>query len=303
MKFVNNIPEFQKLNSALQFETAEAKITGGIDLFTTKPAGTDKKLYKALDKQLYSLHQEHIQQQLDSLTYRNPLVENDFMPSSASPPSVSMYLGSPPPHHPTFTAGRGPSLAQSLDSRGAAYSESPFGPLDQPASRKTFAYLVSVLNATHPDHDFSSLQPEDFTRVPNAVKVINDFNNVLFGLGQAVPPGMWDALDEQIDLRDSVIYAHTPPQSFLEDEPGTMWSLMWFFYNKRRKRVAYLHIRAVRHHLSPLLNVMELDSSAKQRRKSSFGEYELEDPDYDLTYSSDTNSMDYEVVGGMEMDE
>ncbi|KAG0318009.1 hypothetical protein BGZ99_005929, partial [Dissophora globulifera] len=32
---------------------------------------------------------------------------------------------------------------------------SPFGPMDQPASRKTLFYLIGTLNASFPDYDFS----------------------------------------------------------------------------------------------------------------------------------------------------
>lgn len=32
---------------------------------------------------------------------------------------------------------------------------SPFGPLDQPASRRTLFYLIGTLNASFPDYDFS----------------------------------------------------------------------------------------------------------------------------------------------------
>jgi len=31
---------------------------------------------------------------------------------------------------------------------------SPFGPLDQTASRRTFFYLIATLNAVFPDYDF-----------------------------------------------------------------------------------------------------------------------------------------------------
>lgn len=32
---------------------------------------------------------------------------------------------------------------------------SPFGPMDQPASRKTLFYLIGTLNASFPDYDFT----------------------------------------------------------------------------------------------------------------------------------------------------
>lgn len=283
-------PDLAKLNSALCFDTPECKINGGVELFTTKPAGTDKKLYKALDKHLYTLQQ-------DNLLSKNTN-EEYTMASSVSPPTVSIF--SPPlAFH---------SVPMSKSYSNSDYSTSPFGPLDQPASRRTFAYLISVLNATQPDHDFSTLTPEDFKREHSSAKVINSFNNVLFGLGMPVPVNLWEYIDTLIDIKECAIYSHTPPQTFLDDEPGTMWSIMWFFFNKRRKRVAYLHLKATRHHhLSPRLTSTEFQGRTSGR--NSITQDDLinsndNDEDYDLTYSSpeEEESYDDEVVGDLEMD-
>lgn len=179
-------------------------------------------------------------------------------------------------------------------------SSSPFGPLDKPASRKIFAYLISILNASDADHDFTSLQPEDFGREPNLSRVISTFNNILLGLGQSLPPHLWECLDNIMDLKDCTIYTHKPPESYLADEPGCMWCMMWFFFNKRRKRVAYLHIKAIRHYSSPVLSA--LDVSRRRRKSASHGDmYDDSQDEYDLTYSSDSMMYD-EVVGDLELE-
>jgi hypothetical protein len=43
------------------------------------------------------------------------------------------------------------------DGAGSSFRNiiSPFGPLDQPASRRTLFYLIGTLNASFPDYDFS----------------------------------------------------------------------------------------------------------------------------------------------------
>jgi hypothetical protein len=270
-------PELEKINSTLCFDTPECKIIGGVDLFTTKPTGTDKKLFKTIDKQLDSQHQDSLLHQ----THQH--AEFPFSSSVSPPTTVSIF--SPPDE---IQIGPGKSL-----------SSSPFGPLDQAASRKVFTYLISVLNAAHPDHDFTALQPQDFKKETNCTKVINAFNNILFGLGMPLRPHLWDYLDKQMDLSQCAIYSHTPPQSFLQDEPGVMWSVMWFFFNKRRKRVAHLHLQAVRHHHYPPL-------STPVKRHVRSGSSIEDEEEYDLTYSSDTsyNYIDEdEVVGGLEMDD
>lgn len=171
-----------------------------------------------------------------------------------------------------------------------SYSDSPFGPLDQAASRKAFAHLVSILNYSHPDHDFSSLQPADFRRERSAAPVINSFNNLLFGCGIPVPPGMWSSLENHINLKECAVYSHSPPESFLDDEPGTLWSYMWFFFNRRRKRVAYLHLTTIRHHKSPKLSAIDYRDGMR----------DVDDEEYDLTVYGDES--DYDVVGDLELE-
>lgn len=282
---------------------------GGVDLFSTKHAGSDKKFVNAIDKQLYSQHQEslHLQQMGGGGLSDS---EMGGMSSSVSPPQ-SVALLSPPKEETV---------------RGAyALSASPFGPLDQSASRRAFAYLVSVLNATYPDHDFSSLQPSDFKRESSCTKVMYAIHNILLSLGKPVPPRMWEYLDKMMQLRHCAIYSHTPPDSFLADEPGVMWSVMYFFFNKKRSRVAHIHIKSVRHHHhhSPVLTSIDPSSSRPRRgTRSSLDDYDDNDNDYDLTYSSEASfdeameeynddaqgddrddRDDDEVVGGLEMDD
>lgn len=128
-----------------------------------------------------------------------------------------------------------------------------------------------------------------------------------------------------MQLRHCAIYSHTPPDSFLADEPGVMWSVMYFFFNKKRSRVAHIHIKSVRHHHhhSPVLTSIDPSSSRPRRgTRSSLDDYDDNDNDYDLTYSSEASfdeameeynddaqgddrddRDDDEVVGGLEMDD
>lgn len=63
---------------------------------------------------------------------------------------------------------------------------SPFGPLDQAASRKTLFYLLATLNAAFPDYDFSEVRPEQFSKQISTQLVINSVNTTLFNLGNDV---------------------------------------------------------------------------------------------------------------------
>ncbi|RXK42136.1 hypothetical protein M231_00493 [Tremella mesenterica] len=62
-----------------------------------------------------------------------------------------------------------------------------FGRLDEKESRKVHFLLVSTLNCAYPDHDFSSLRPDHFTREPAAAAVIGHLCGSLLGPVGALP--------------------------------------------------------------------------------------------------------------------
>lgn len=289
------------LASALKFDTPECHVSGNIDLYTTKPASSDKKLYKALDKHLTSLHQETLDPYAVSglptigTSFSPPQIlsfDNYYQYGKSLDSSVKMSRSpkgvSKVPKQRTFSASRTGVPVGSF----SPITSSPFGDLSDSGSRKVFAYLIAILNASDPNHDFSVLQPDDFSRESSPSAVISSFNNVLFGLGMPIPPRLWDVLDDQIDMRDCTIFSFTPDATILADEPGALWAMSWFFFNKRRKRVACIALNARRHSLSPTLGPKIVRSDVIN------GD---DEEDYDLTYSSDTDMYD-EVVGELDLE-
>lgn len=85
--------------------------------------------------------------------------------------------------------------------------ESPFGPLKSVATRKTFAYLIAILNITYPDHDFSSLQPttDNFHKIEQLETLRHEFNNILTSLGkkEEVLNWVWDTINMYMDILPS----------------------------------------------------------------------------------------------------
>nr|ODN76443.1 hypothetical protein L203_06399 [Cryptococcus depauperatus CBS 7841] len=63
----------------------------------------------------------------------------------------------------------------------AAGLASCFGRLDEKESRKAHFLLVSTLNSAFPDHDFTSLRPDHFTREPSAAQVLAYLSGSLLG--------------------------------------------------------------------------------------------------------------------------
>jgi len=230
MKFLP-LRDFDDVTSALNFDTPDCHVIGGCDLYTTKAAGGDKKLYRNIENSLESQYESLLR-----------------LSASVSPPQQS-------------SVGSSLNLSRS----------SPFGPLSQVSSRRTFAYLIATLNASHPDYDFSHiLRPADFRKERNLKTVINAIDSTLYNLrpstgmtllvpsqtsyatassapttSQAWGPQMWTLIDKEMTLKECTVYCWAPPDEPFDGEEGAIWSLNYFFFNKERKRVAYFYVRGV----------------------------------------------------------
>lgn len=221
--------EFDDITTALNFSTPDCHVVGNVDLYTTKAAGTDKKLYKDIENSLETQYESLLK-----------------LSASLSPPQQTGF--SP------------------LD----LSRSSPFGPLSQISSRRTFAYLIATLNASHPDYDFSHvLRPKDFKREKSLKSVINNIDSTLYNLrpsqkmamesptnngssptgaiggAQTWGPRMWALIDKEMSLKDCSVYCWAPTESVWEGEEGAIWTLNYFFFNKIRKRVAYFYLRGI----------------------------------------------------------
>ncbi|RMZ79520.1 hypothetical protein DV737_g3371, partial [Chaetothyriales sp. CBS 132003] len=231
MQFMPN-RDLDIVTSTLNFSTPDLYVVGGCDLYTTKAAGGDKKLYKSIEHGLEEQHKANVQ-----------------FSRSLSPPQAHMLA---------------PSLNLSRSS--------PFGNLGFISSRRTYAYLIATLNASHADYDFStSLRPSDFKREKSLRQVMNTIDTTLYNLrpralnsfvesasvGPGAPfppatqptwgPSMWRLIDLQMSVKECSIYRYAPDDvdPFEDDEEGSLWSMHYFFFNKARKRVLYLYLRGL----------------------------------------------------------
>ena len=218
------------MTKALNFDTIDSRVIGGCDVYTTKAAGSDKKLYKN--------------------------IENSLETQYASLLSLSAGL----PLSQAKEAGETLNLSRA----------SPFGPLSQISSRRTFAYLIATLNASNPDYDFSQmLRPSDFQREKSIRKVMNNLDNTLYNLRPrqgsfssfsnnsaiipATPPGdkwnpkMWDFIDNAMTLSECAVYAYVPEDDPFADREyeAAFCSMNYFFFNKVKKRGFYLYLRGL----------------------------------------------------------
>ncbi|KAI7885255.1 Maf1-domain-containing protein [Lichtheimia hyalospora FSU 10163] len=163
---------------------------------------------------------------------------------------------------------------------------SPFGRLDEAAPRRTFFYLLATLNAAYPDNDFSEVRPDQFSKQHSLDLVINSVNTTLFNLGNDFIINryrMWDILDDLVQLKECDVYSYNPDS---DDDPmnedGYLWSMNYFFFNRKLKRMIYFTVKS-----QSLINAPARDDEA------DFDDGEEDDDSRQRRY-------DYLVMGDME---
>eukprot|EP01117_Protostelium_nocturnum_P014886 TRINITY_DN5714_c0_g1_i1.p1 TRINITY_DN5714_c0_g1~~TRINITY_DN5714_c0_g1_i1.p1 ORF type:complete len:229 (-),score=47.28 TRINITY_DN5714_c0_g1_i1:113-799(-) len=127
---------------------------------------------------------------------------------------------------------------------------SPFGPLQDSSSRRTLIYLISLLNASFPDYDFSKVRPEQFTKEQNTQVVFSSINNALSGAmpnhAEFVAKLCAVLEQEMLVSKECDVYSYIPDiESDPFGEEGSVWSFNYFFFNKKLKRIVFLHTRAL----------------------------------------------------------
>ncbi|EXJ54011.1 hypothetical protein A1O7_09348 [Cladophialophora yegresii CBS 114405] len=244
MKFMPN-RDLDTVTSSLNFSTPDLHVVGGCDLYTTKAAGGDKKLYKNIENGLEAQYKSNLQ-----------------FSKSLSPPQKHM-------------------VASSLN----LSRSSPFGNLGMISSRRTYAYLIATLNASHPHYDFSHvLRPTDFKREKSLRHVLNTIDTTMYnlrprplstfakdagGVSAEQPywgPAMWRLIDQQMSLRECAVYRYAPEDidPFEDDDEGSIWSMNYFFFNKARKRVCYLYLRGISVLAVPTIDALKTPIKSKR---------------------------------------
>ncbi|RCK67336.1 Repressor of RNA polymerase III transcription MAF1 [Candida viswanathii] len=398
MKYIDEV-DLELVNQELNFHSPDNNlvIKGGCELFTTKPIGSDRKLFKTIDKHLDQIIEDN-QFSRSVEQDRRDSISSIFGSSSTSSPDLRRHSGvslsdmarrssanlsstitfgknSLPKNGAvasgSYSNGNTSLLSESLhegvsvdDSNEHAIDESPFGPLKNVTTRKTFAYLIAILNSSFPDQDFTNLQPttENFYRIDSADDLVHRFNNVLLSLGKKedILNWIWDIINSYMDvllsknsspyipaqsggistgtgpirsrhgsfssnnnsppsnssLEPCQIYQFQPSdESILEDltypyQP--MWSYYYFIYNKKKKRVTFIHIAAINKAHYSNVNASQSSENSKDPSKSARvinhgdeEEYDENDDygsnDIDQVVEDDDDDEDDDVVGDLEI--
>jgi len=118
-------------------------------------------------------------------------------------------------------AGEDKKLSKKLDqqyldeceSAPGSVGSSPLGALSDSSTRRLLIDLISTMNASFPDHDFSSLRPEQFTREVGAHFVHRSISQQLSelpDLGGDFLAELWAAVEEAVQLTECEVYSYVP---------------------------------------------------------------------------------------------
>ncbi|KAG8626591.1 hypothetical protein KVT40_005536 [Elsinoe batatas] len=286
MKYIAS-RDCQIVTDALNFSTADCHIIGSCDLYTTKAAGADKKLYKSIENTLESQHESLVRLSASLSPVQHPV-------------DGKQRKDTPPIQMPQIDLSR----------------DSPFGPLSKISARRTFAYLIATLNASHPDYDFSNiLRPSDFRKTSGtAIRKSVDstmahlrprrmtttaHRTFITNSAPGAPSGeimwsdaMWSLMDQEMSLRECEKYVWDPEDDPFEEE-SSLWSQHYFFFNKDKKRVCYLHFGAfsvISH--SPIRTILPARATSMPRNNVSIADGAGKRAQYWLGHSVDDEEVD-----------
>jgi len=119
---------------------------------------------------------------------------------------------------------------------------SSLGDLSEVSTRRLLIDLISTLNASFPDYDFSNAKTDDFVPQSSLTYVLQRVNSYLAEItvnNSSFLDEMWRTMDEIIGLKNCEVYSYVPDMSEDPFSDGSLWSFNFFFFNKDLKRICY----------------------------------------------------------------
>jgi hypothetical protein len=157
-------------------------------------------------------------------------------------------------------------ISSSPETFTQAMASSPLGPINHTSTIQLLVHLISTLNTSLPDYDFSNLKAQDFVKEGNLNRVMNQVNEQLLNYAleakhQGARKRFWEVLDSVIDLRKCEIFSFVPDDESEVFGRGKLWTMNFFFVNKSAKKIVFLTCSATRRLLQCSLdesNVLEM---------------------------------------------
>jgi hypothetical protein len=115
---------------------------------------------------------------------------------------------------------------------------------------------------------------------------------------------MWTLIDKEMTLKECSIFCFDPVE-IDEEEDQAIWSLNYFFFNKTRKRVAYIYVKGIAvMSYSPRTGVAKRSASAlhKDMGAKKRARYWLGDRADDVTNGGDVDEEDLDSNDGLDAD-
>jgi len=135
-------------------------------------------------------------------------------------------------------------LATSPKIECSSVSSSPLGSMSDPSTRRLLINLITTMNASFPDYDFSNLRPDQFQSFSTTAEAVNIANKKLSESVEIEHPGflgeMWSAIEESIKLEECEIFSYVPDMESDPFSEGNLWSFNFFFHNKNMKKILYM---------------------------------------------------------------
>lgn len=206
MKLLLN-PTLMQISEAISGERNEAQIDCRIESYSCKMIAQEKKMFKSLLAAESSV----------SSTVLAPGLVHSLSPHSLSPSTLS-----------------------------GSFADAPPDVLQHTCSTRTLYYLKATLNTVFaPDYDFSTASATEFSKEPSVDFVSrNLYGHLATALGDDVvglTTALWTELEKEINPAECAIYSYRPDgDSDPFGEEGSLWSLNYFIYNKKLKRIVFI---------------------------------------------------------------
>eukprot|EP00633_Aureoumbra_lagunensis_P001414 CAMPEP_0197295022 /NCGR_PEP_ID=MMETSP0890-20130614/34199_1 /TAXON_ID=44058 ORGANISM="Aureoumbra lagunensis, Strain CCMP1510" /NCGR_SAMPLE_ID=MMETSP0890 /ASSEMBLY_ACC=CAM_ASM_000533 /LENGTH=200 /DNA_ID=CAMNT_0042770747 /DNA_START=223 /DNA_END=825 /DNA_ORIENTATION=- len=132
-------------------------------------------------------------------------------------------------------------FVEEMASSPGSMGYSPLGALTEATTRRLFIDLISTLNASFPDYDFTCLSPEQFTKELSPELVVRNINTRLADfVSTETLEELWLAVEEAVQMNQCQVFSYVPD---LDSDPfsdqNVLWSFNFFFFNKHLKRILY----------------------------------------------------------------
>jgi len=98
-------------------------------------------------------------------------------------------------------------------------ARSPLGPLTDSSTRVLLIRLISTLNASFPDYDFTNVKADNFVKEPDTRMVIQNINKALCDVmadTRGFNDQLWGAIHEVIKVPECQVYSYIPD---LDEDP------------------------------------------------------------------------------------